>query len=261
MKQAVAPRGRPAELWRWIQENVSPDVVVLTEAKVPADGPPPGWQALWEAGGIGPRRRWGTIVAGRGVELEPVTEVTLGRFRRRAMPIVPRIPAAAVVADVVVDRRRWATVVGLYGLTTDLTGERAGHGGFTVPALLEDLAPLFQSDRRERLIVAGDLNLCPADLRRKVDLPDLEDLTSVTRRSRPPLEGCTRCDAPTPEDCGHLWTHRNGNSPNAAAQNIDYIFASPALVTELEGVSGGIGDYPDAWDVSDHAPVVADFRG
>jgi len=260
MKQAVAPRGRPDELWQWMEDNVSPDVMVLTEAKVPDGGPPAGWQAVWEPDGIGPKRRWGTVVAGRGVELVPVTEMTVGRFRRRTVPLTPRIPAAAVVSDVVVEGERWATVVGLYGLTTDLDGNKVGHGAFTLQALLSDLLPLLSSNRNKRLILAGDFNLCPDDLRQTIELPDLRNLTDFTRSSRAPLQGCTRCDAPTPKECGHFWTHRNGNSPNAAVQNIDYIFASPDLARELIGMSGGVGDYPDAWDVSDHAPVVADFR-
>ena len=65
MKQAVAPRRPLADLWSWLEGEVDPDVVVLTEAKVPAGGPPPGWVAVWEPDGIGPRRRWGTVVAGR----------------------------------------------------------------------------------------------------------------------------------------------------------------------------------------------------
>lgn len=260
MKQAVAPRGRPPELWRWMEEEISPDVIVLTEAKVPEGGPPAGWQAVWEPDGIGPRRRWGTVVAGRGVDLVPVTEVTVGRFRKRTVPLTPRIPAAAVVTDALVGGQLWATVVGLYGLTTDLTGTTVGHGRDMVPALLEDLAPLFESDRRERIIVAGDFNLWPCDMPRIVHDLGLVDLASVTGDERPTLEGCSGCNAPTPDECGHFWTHRNGNSPNAAVQHIDFILATMEVAVTIEQLSGGIGDYPDAWDVSDHAPVVADFR-
>ncbi|MFN5600856.1 MAG: hypothetical protein ACK48T_01885, partial [Acidimicrobiaceae bacterium] len=61
MKQAVAPKKPLAELWKWMEESVDPDVIVLTEAKGPADGVPAGWTAVWRQGGIGPRRTWGTI--------------------------------------------------------------------------------------------------------------------------------------------------------------------------------------------------------
>jgi exonuclease III len=56
-----------------------------------------------------------------------------------------------------------------------------------------------------------------------------------------------------------MWTHRNGNSPGAAVQHLDFIFASRQMVRELRQVTGGVRDFPDSWDVSDHAPVVAAF--
>ena len=59
--------------------------------------------------------------------------------------------------------------------------------------------------------------------------------------------------------CGHLWTHQNENSPNAKRHQIGYIFSSPELAEELVSVTGGVADFPDAWDVIDHALVVADF--
>ena len=57
-----------------------------------------------------------------------------------------------------------------------------------------------------------------------------------------------------------IWTHKNGNSPNAARQELDFIFATDELADEVSAVGGGIDDFPDAWDVSDHAPVVVDFN-
>ena len=75
MKQ-VAPRQPLDERWRWMAEEIAPDVIVLTEAKVPEGGPPQGWEALWVDGGMGPRRRWGTVIAGRGVELREINHVS-----------------------------------------------------------------------------------------------------------------------------------------------------------------------------------------
>jgi len=37
-KQGVAPRQKEPELWEWIQGTINPDVIVLTEAKVPKAG-------------------------------------------------------------------------------------------------------------------------------------------------------------------------------------------------------------------------------
>ena len=66
-KQAVAPNKPLPELWQWLEHTVQADVAEITEARTPKTGPPPGWQALWTPGDIGPRRTWGTVLAGRAV--------------------------------------------------------------------------------------------------------------------------------------------------------------------------------------------------
>ena len=115
-------------------------------------------------------------------------------------------------------------------------------------------------------MIAGDFNLWPVDVQRYFRNLDFVDLIEHTAYDRAPLPQCANCDFLVANGkkhvnpCGHLWTHRNGNSPNAKRQQIDYIYSSPELVNELVGVTGGIADFPDAWDVSDHAPVVADFQ-
>jgi exonuclease III len=57
-----------------------------------------------------------------------------------------------------------------------------------------------------------------------------------------------------------MWTHKNGNSPNAARQQIDFLFAAPDLAEDLVSIGGGIEDFPDSWEVSDHAPIVVEFQ-
>lgn len=257
LKQAVAPKKPAADLWQWIGDTVEPDVVVFTEAKVPNETPPAGWQAVWIPGGFGPRRRWGTVIAGRGVQVTAVTSVTTGPSAGGTIALEPRWPAAAVVADITVGSERWATVVGLYGLTVDTNGDSCSHGRYSVPALLNDLEPLFTSDRADRIIVAGDFNMWPSDTWSIAADFELVDCVSLTAADRPVLAGCTGCDEG--DQCGHLWTHRNGNSPNAAVQQIDFIFATPTLAGELDTVYGGPDTYPGIWDLSDHAPVVAEF--
>jgi endonuclease/exonuclease/phosphatase family metal-dependent hydrolase len=148
-------------------------------------------------------------------------------------------------------------LVGIYGITLNRHGESCGHGRYSVPLLLKQLAPLFESDRADRIIVAGDFNMWPCDVPREFNTLGLVDLIADTAHTRPALANCSGCDLG--HGCGHLWTHRNGTSPNAAVQQIDYIFATAELRSEVSRVYGGVGDFPEAWDVSDHAPVVAEF--
>jgi exonuclease III len=253
MKQ-VAPRRSLDERWRWMEQVVEPDLVVLTEAKVPDGGLPPGWSGLWVDGGIGHRRRWGTIVAARGCELRPVVTT---RRRLRDVSVQFEHPAATLACDVMVSGQRWATVVGTYSLTTNASGESCGHGGHTTKMLVEQLQVLLGSDRGDRLVVAGDFNLLPRDVASRMKSTGLVDLVELTADTRPPLRGCINCVGR--RGCGHVWTHRNGTSPNAAVQQIDYVFASPALAARVSRVFGGAGAFPDAWNLSDHAPLVAEF--
>lgn len=254
LKQAVAPRAKLPDLWRWLETEVAPDVAVLTEAKVPKDGPPPGWTAQWLDGGFGPRRRWGTVLAGRGVELRRVDSVKRG-LRRHA--VASHWPAAVQVADVLVRGERWATLVGLYGVLEDVDGNKQGNGVRSTRHVLAELEPVLGSALGDRIVVAGDLNLWPNHVPRGFADAGLVDLIDHTRADRPRLGGCSGCDRGA--DCGHMWTHANPGGRNPAKQQIDFVFASRALVRELSAVTGGIRDFPGAWQVSDHAPVVADF--
>jgi len=248
MKQAVAPKKKLDELWHWLESSVAPDIAVLTEAKVPSNGPPDGWTAISTEGGIGPRRRWGTVIAARGVEIVPITEI-------RGRKLVHHWPATVQACEVRRDGAVWGAVVGIYSMVYDAHGNKVGHGGASTPIVLQEIAPVLREYKR--VVVAGDLNLWPSSLPRDLDRLKLIDLIDESASTRSPLVGCSGCRRGA--KCGHMWTHRNGNSPNAAVQQIDYIFASRKATREVRSVFGGIAAFPDAWDVSDHAPVVADF--
>lgn len=254
LKQAVAPRKTVDELWQWSANTIEPDVIAFTEAKVPKSGVPAGWSAQWTLEGIGPRRNWGTVLAARGVQLEPIEVVRVGRSNER---LQFDWPAAVQVADVIQRGERWGTIVGIYALTVDAEGRSNGHGGFSTRRLFRQLEPLFASDKGDRILVGGDLNLLPRDVASTVRRYGLTDLIERTAPERGPLTNCLSCRGA--EGCGHLWTHRNGNSPNAAVQQIDYLFATDELANSVTRVYGGAGHFGDAWALSDHAPVVADF--
>lgn len=248
MKQAVAPKKKLDELWAWMDSAIAPDIAVLTEAKVPQSGPPDGWDAIWTPEGIGPRRRWGTVIAARGVGITPITHV-------RRKQLEHHWPGTVQACEVRRDGKLWGAVIGIYGMVYDAYGDKVGHGGESTRIILREVAPVIRA--YDRVVVAGDLNLWPAYLPRDLDRLGLIDLIEETAATRSPLARCSGCLEGN--RCGHMWTHRNGNSPNAAVQQIDYIFANRKAARDVRSVTGGIADFPDAWDVSDHAPVVADF--
>ena len=242
MKQAVAPKKPLPELWDWIENSISPDVIVLTEARVPKEGLPEGWQAIWTPGGIGPRRTWGTIIAARNIDIRPA-EFT--RNSDNDEDYKSPQPGTLHTADIIIDKEVWATIVGAYGYMPE-----SKNGWDALLGIANECADLILSGN-DRVILAGDFNLWPDHL-----VPIIEEnlgLVDVLNfvEDLPELEGAV--------GGSRIWTHKNGNSPNAARQELDFIFVSEELSDEVTAVGGGIFDFPDAWDVSDHAPVVVEF--
>ena len=243
MKQAVAPKKPLPVLWEWIESNLEPDVIVLTEARIPKDGLPPGWHAIWTPGGIGPRRTWGTIIAARDLNLRPA------KFERNPTKdpnYKSPQPGSVHTVDVFVGDKVWATVVGAYGFMLD-----SKDGWDALMGIANECKDLIDSGNN-RVILAGDFNLWPSDVLPIVenDMGLIDLMGSV--KGLPDLVGGV--------GGSRIWTHKNGNSPNAARQELDFIFVSEELADEVVSVGGGIDEFPGAWEMSDHAPVVVEFN-
>jgi exonuclease III len=245
--------------WKWLEETVNADVAVLTEAKVPVSGIPEGWNAFYKPGGVGNRRPWGTIVAARNYEIRDVTDGVSGL---RGFKVNHTWPGTVTIADIMVKDKLYATVAGVYGITLDLDGKSNGSGWDSIPTIFDDLGDLISSRRGKRLIVAGDFNLLPESMN-YYQPKKMINVVEFTAGTRPQLSGCTGCSMG--DDCGHMWTHKNGNKPGAKVQHLDNIYVSKELVGDIVSVVGGISDFPsimDAegkWELSDHAPVVVEF--
>ena len=243
MKQAVAPKKPLPILWDWIESDIDPDVIVLTEARIPKEGLPKGWNAIWTPGGIGPRRTWGTIVAARNLNLRP-TEFE--RNSAKDSNYKSPQPGSVHTVDILVGAEVWATVVGAYGFMLD-----SKNGWDALLGIANECIDLIDSGN-DRVILAGDFNLWPSDV-----LPIVENNMGLVDLMGS-VEGL-------PELVGgvggsRIWTHKNGNSPNAARQELDFIFVSEEIADEVVSVGGGIDDFPDAWEMSDHAPVIVEFN-
>jgi hypothetical protein len=244
MKQAVAPLQPLDDRWNWITSVTSADVLVLTEAKVPEGGAPDDWQVVHVPDGIGKRRRWGTVVAGRRLEIQR------SEFRRRLTRHEndqPN-PATTFTVDILRGGTLMFRLIGAYGLL-----EGTGNGFRELEFILNECEDVIDHFGPEQLVLAGDLNLWPDDA-----LPPLLDLgliDVVSRKTRLP-----ELDAPL--GGSRIWTHKNGpRDSNGARQEIDFIFVSGDLIESVKDVDGGVDDFPDAWDFSDHAPVVATLDG
>lgn len=242
-KQGVAPRQPESALWDWIQKTITPDVIVLTEAKAPKTGFPTGWGGVWVPGGVGKRRPFGTVIAGNNVKLEKTV------FNRRRTKLVENRPnpAATFCVDVFREGDLLLRVLGHYGL---MLGDKNGLDA--LEDLNREIDDVLREHGGEKFIVAGDFNLWPDYV-----VSDFKSIgmTSVTelRESFPNLRD--------PQYGSRIWTHKNGaKASDGVRQELDFIFISKDLKKKFIGTKGGVGDFPDAWEMSDHAPVTVDIE-
>jgi len=235
-KQGVAPRQKAPVLWEWITRVAEPDVLVLTEARVTKEGIPDGWSAIYTQGGIGGRRNYGTIIAARGVELRRT------RFRRTGRDSLYPHPATTFSVEVVISGQPHLVVLGAYGLLSE-----EGNGYEELERIMREYSDLTDEYGSERIAVAGDFNLWPCDVVPAMSELGLVDVTSQ-RAEFPKLKA--------PRGGSRIWTHKNGaKDTDGARQELDFIFVSRDLRGGLSRIEGGVDDFPDAWDMSDHAPV------
>ena len=237
-KQGVAPRQKEPELWRWIQETIDPDLIVLTEAKAPKAGFPQGWSGIWVPGGVGNRRPWGTVIAGRNLEL---VKTEFKRRKTKSEANRPN-PATTFCVDVRLDGDVFCRVMGHYGLMLN------SMDGFDALRLLHrEIDDVISEHGDKKLIVAGDFNNWPdyvVDSFRNIGLTSVTDLRKTFPKLRDPQYG------------SRIWTHKNGpKASDGMRQELDFMFISKDLKKKFVSTEGGVGDYPDAWDMSDHAPV------
>ncbi len=241
-KQGVAPRQKELELWKWIQATIAPDLIVLTEAKTPKVGFPKGWSGVWLPGGVGNRRPWGTVIAGRNVEL-----VRTDFKRRKTKSEANRSnPATTFCVDVRLDGEVFCRVMGHYGLMLD-----SMDGLDALRLLHRELDDVISEHGDKKLVVAGDFNIWPdyvVDSFRDIGLTSVTDLRKTFPTLRDPQYG------------SRIWTHKNGaKTSDGMRQELDFIFISKDLKKKFVSTKGGVGDYPDAWEMSDHAPVTVDL--
>jgi len=235
-KQGVAPRQKAPVLWEWITRAAEPDVVVLTEARITKEGVPEGWQAIYTPGGLGKRRNYGTIIAARGIELRRTD------FRRTQPDVNYPHPATTFAVEVVAQGKLQLVVLGAYGMLSD-----EGNGYEELERIIEEYSDLVAEYGRNRIVVAGDFNLWPSDVLPVMLELGLVDVTSQ-RDEFPKLRA--------PRGDSRIWTHKNGaKDTDGARQELDFIFVSSDLREGLSRIKGGVDDFPDVWDMSDHAPV------
>ena len=240
--------------WSYLTETVQPDIALLQETV-----PPPGQEnVVYCMGGIGMRRPWGSAVVGYG---RSVTELTTVKspYADRDVSLLQTHPGCVAIAQTPLPDGSLLTVISVYGLID------AGYAQTTVLRILADLTPIFDTGLfREHMVLGGDLNIGkmgrPTDKhvqRYKLMFEYFETFGFVDCLDW--MFGAARHLPHCPCGqalCRHTRTQRRRQSPDVPYNN-DYILASRGMAERL--TSCHALDQDDAWALSDHCPVVADF--
>ena len=227
------------QLWQWAEDNLGADIVIFTEAATP---PPAsiaqhGWTAVHRLGGIPNRSGWGTVIAARNLRIEHVTHV--GKDRKYELDTF--FPGSLTAADVFVENDYFATVIGLY-LPFRKNAEKIfiGDPARDLEAMNMDFVQLHL-DRGANLIVAGDLN---ADYE---EMPEsLAELWSGKDELVDPFDGI------------EMDTYKQSWNDDGFFK-MDYIYMSKQLAKKVASKKCGQKDFPTAFDISDHAPLLVEL--
>jgi exonuclease III len=223
-------------LWNWADDNLAADLVIFTEAATP---PPPavraqGWNVVHRPGGFPNRSSWGTLIAGRNLRVEHLTHVGKKKYE-----LDTKFPGSLTAADVWVDDEYFACVVGMYlPYRKDANKDFIGHPTSDLAELKDDFKNLL-GHCDGRLIVAGDLNdihyrQIPKPLNKLGLVDPFKNYDHVTFRQDWDQEGIFL---------------------------MDYIYVASELADCITSFSGGIDDFPDSLNVSDHAPLLIEMNG
>jgi exonuclease III len=222
-------------LWNWADDNLAADLVIFTEAATP---PPPavraqGWNVVHRPGGFPNRSSWGTLIAGRNMRVEHLTHVGKKKYE-----IDTKFPGSLTAADVWVNDEYFACVVGMYlPYRKNANKDFIGHPTSDLAELKDDFKNLLDHCDGQ-LIVAGDLNdihyrQIPKPLNKLGLVDPFKNYDHVTFRQDWDQEGIFL---------------------------MDYIYVASELADRITAFSGGIDDFPDSMNVSDHAPLLLELK-
>ncbi len=128
--------------------------------------------------------------------------------------------------------------------------------------IVADLIPLFDSSDGKRVVLGGDFNVTDAIRGDATVLPrwrailnaveslGLVNLAKVAPNRPPPIPGCLCAE----EECFHLHTYTWGGNQGT---QLDWLYATPDLAKHCTRIRL---DHEVFGELSDHAPIVADFN-
>ena len=246
------------------------DIALLQEAPPPpiawesrvAPDPAGGWRT---AGWRVPRR---TAVVAVSEAAAVVTRPETSLEEREPGAVVVSRRGTIAVADVVVGAET-ITLVSMYAAwDVPVTGDRPIYADAAAHRLLSDLSGMVTSQRRHRIIAAGDLNVLNrygeggdaywgARYATVFDRAEAMGLRFVGPQAPHGRQASPR-PAELPEGSLDVPTyHSSRQGPMGAARQLDFVFASDALANRL--IVRALNADSDEWGASDHCRIGIDL--
>jgi endonuclease/exonuclease/phosphatase family metal-dependent hydrolase len=237
------------DAWSFLQSGSGADVMLLQESVVPS-GMSRSRIVHREIGGS---RAWGSAVVAldESLQLEEIDTVR-SRYASTRFSMLGTYPGAVIVTRVQIPDIGPITCVSVYGVINV-------YSQTTMLRVVADLIPLFDSPDGKHVVLGGDFNVSDSTRADAVELPRYRAaLTAIESLGLKNLAATVADRPPAPERClcgqdmcHHL--HTFGANPGI---QLDWLYATP----ELAGRCRRIRVERDlARDLSDHAPVIADF--
>ena len=236
--------------WEFLRSATRADVMLLQESVVP----PEVSRNCYAHRELAGSRPWGTTVVALadGLEAREIDAVRT-RYGATRFSMLGSQPGAFVAALVELPGIGAITCVSVYGVINV-------YSQTTMFRVIADLIPLFDSRYGDRVVLGGDFNATTATNADAPELPryrailnaveslGLVDLAASAVTRPAPIEGCS-CGQPS---CRHLRTF--GVNPGT---QLDWLYATPELARRCVSLRV---DHGVLGNLSDHAPVIAEFR-
>jgi hypothetical protein len=270
------------DAWDYLAD-LKVDVALVQEALPPPFVDPAAWPVRSNPSPdkpdrwfIHPRfRRWGSaaVVFNPALEFERIetTPLNSGQEHRGLWMSHP-----GTWAGIRIIRREQppVNIISAYGLMSDWNPEiKSSYATTTVNRLMSDLTPLLDSEIGKLTVVAGDLNIGTQCADPGPDLPPhrwcgmhrttmeriysygfVDCIAAGVATDRGPLAGCPCAFG---ADCRHVRTYRHDNKTDGPPWQNESFFATNGMSEAM--TSCAPVDDEQAWALSDHCPVIAEF--
>jgi len=221
------------EDWVAWAKSLGANLMILPEAAGPEAFVAAGMKVVFSPAPKG--SGWGTaIVVDAGVEIRRITHV-----KNKEYVLDKHFPGTVVAADVFIEGKLFATIIGLHIKFRKTGGKITSDPARDLLTILPDIQAIHE-ERNAPLIIGGDFNF------------PMSDVPYCFKETAP---GGIELVDPFAQLNPKTFRQRHGRE----LWRLDHLYLSTDLASKVTARRGGIGDFPDAFSRSDHAPLLLEI--